>query len=263
MLGQDGRHGLRAALVVHRVARDMSTNMETIKAALDKAASHGADLVLFPEAALTGLTNNDEPSHDLPLGQTIPGPATDTLCDLCSKRGIWLAMGLLERDGDRLYDSAVLIDPHGKIQLKYRRISPGWHGKGADPLVYCQGKELRKVETSLGSFAFLICGDLFDDSIVARLRDVGPDWLLFPFERCFGRDGSDTDARIRWGKEEREQYVDRAKLAGTTTLMANALSDADTQSSNFGGAMVVGADGFVIDSLPLYESGILYVELQR
>lgn len=251
---------MRAALVVHRVTLDMSSNMETIRTELNKAANHGADLVLFPEAALTGLVNNDDPSHDLPLVQAIPGPTTDILGGLCSKRGVWLAIGLLERDGNKLYDSAVLIDPDGKIQLKYRRISQGWHGKNANPLVYCQGTELRKVETPFGSFAFLICGDLFDDSIVARLRKVDPDWVLFPFARCFA---NDADAQILWDKEEQEIYVTRVKLAGITMLMTNLLADKDVGGGAFGGAMVVSPGGFVVDSLPLDRSGILCVELQR
>jgi len=255
-----GDHVMRVALVVHRVTLDMSSNMETIKTALNKAANHGADLVLFPEAALTGLINNDDPSHDLPLGQAIPGPATDILGGLCSERGVWLAIGLLERDENRLYDSAVLFDPNGKIQLKHRRISRDWHGKKANPSVYCQGEELRKVETSLGSFAFLICGDLFDDSIVARLRNVGPDWVLFPFARCFG---NDADVQAHWDKEEKEHYLARVKVAGTTMLMTNYLADKDIGGGAFGGAMVVRSDGFVIDSLPLGKSGILYIELQR
>ena len=249
---------MRAALVVHRVTIDTSSNMETIRVALNKAANHGADLVLFSEAALTGLINNDDPSHDLPLGQTIPGPATDILSDLCREKSVWLAIGLLERNASSLYDSAVLIDPNGKIQLKYRRISPGWHGEKANPTVYRQGEEIHKVETPLGSFAFLICGDLFDDSIVARLRNIGPDWLLFPFARRFG---SDADAQTQWDREEKEFYVARVKLAGTTTLMTGYLADTDIGGGAFGGAMVVRPDGFVIDSFPLDKSGILYVEL--
>lgn len=43
---------MRAALVVHRVTLDMSSNMDTIKTALNKAANHGADLVLMPEVKL-------------------------------------------------------------------------------------------------------------------------------------------------------------------------------------------------------------------
>ena len=251
---------MKAALVVHRVTIDMSSNLETIKTAVNEAADHGVDLVLLPEAALTGLINSDDPYHDLPLGQKIPGSVTDILGGLCRKRSVWLAVGLLERDDDKLYDSAVLIDPNGKIQLKYRRISQGWHGEKANSSVYCQGKEIRKVETSLGSFAFLICGDLFDDSIVTRVRNVSPDWLLFPFARCFGNDVIDT--QVHWDKVEKEQYVARVKLAGTTVLMTGYLADRDIGGGALGGAMVVRGDGFVIDSHPLDKTGILYVELQ-
>ena len=139
--------GMRAALVVHRVTPDVDANLRSILSLVDQAADAGADLVLFPEAALTGLINNDHPARDLPLGQEIPGSVTDTLADLAQKRGIWLAIGLLERDGNQLYDAAVLSTPGGEIGLKYRRIQPQWHGRHADLVVYRQGTALRKLET--------------------------------------------------------------------------------------------------------------------
>ena len=122
-----------AALVIHRVLPDIDANLAAILHMANEAADAGADLVVFPEAALTGLINNDDPSHDLPLGQVIPGPVTDVLAGLARERHIWLAIGLLEREGHRLYDSAVLLTPDGDIGLKYRRIQPRWHGKRADP----------------------------------------------------------------------------------------------------------------------------------
>lgn len=59
-------------------------------------------MVLFPEAALTGLINNDDPAHDLPLGEAIPGAATDALGAMARQRRIWLGIGVLEREGQRL-----------------------------------------------------------------------------------------------------------------------------------------------------------------
>lgn len=53
---------MRAALVVHRVTLDMSSNMDTIKTALNKAANHGADLVLFQGAVRKG-TFLDKQKH--------------------------------------------------------------------------------------------------------------------------------------------------------------------------------------------------------
>jgi len=247
---------MKAALAVHRLTHDLDADLASILAMANQAAEAGADLVLFPEAALTGLINNDDPSHDLPLGQPIPGPITDALAALAHKRHLYLALGLLEREGQTLYDSAVLLTPQGDIGLKYRRLQPQWHGKNADPAVYRQGQQLEKVETPLGSFAFLICGDLFADDVVARLRDLRPDWLLFPFARCFDEDCRHQE---RWEREEKQQYLDRVRLAGVTTLMSNCLADVSLGGS-FGGAMVVRPDGTIAASLPLGCPGLLLTD---
>ena len=250
---------MKAALVVNRVLPAVDANLAAILNMANEAADEGAELVVFPEAAVTGLVNNDNPVHDLPLGQTIPGPITEALAELCRERRLWLAIGLLEREGGRLYDTAVLLTTDGEIGLKYRRIHPGWHGRRADESVYCRGTELMKTRTAIGTFAFLICGDLFDDGLVQRIRDLGPDWLLFPFARAFD-DGSHSQGR--WDREEKAQYQQRVKLVGVTTLMTNYLADERLDGdSSFGGAMVVSGDGFEIASFPLGKEGVLFVDL--
>lgn len=70
---------MKVALIINRVTYDIETNLSTIKRMSNEATDAGVDLILFPEAALTGLINNDDPSHDLPLGQIIPGPITEIL----------------------------------------------------------------------------------------------------------------------------------------------------------------------------------------
>lgn len=249
---------MKVALVVNRILPDTDTNLTEILKLANEASDTGADLILFPEAALTGLINNDIPSHDLPLGQVIPGPVTEVLSQLTRKRGFWLAIGLLERDGDKLYDSAILMTPEGRIGLKYRRIQPQWHGKEADPSVYCQGTKLSKLETPFGTFAFMICGDLFDDNIIKQLRDIKPDWLFVPFSRCFN-DGSYNQER--WDREEKNEYIKQVKTVGVTTLMTNYIADKEMLGGAFGGAMIVLDNGTVIDSFPLGKVGMLLVNL--
>jgi predicted amidohydrolase len=249
---------MRAALIVNEVTADADANLSSILDWIGRAAESKADLALLPEAAVTGLINDDVSDHDLPLGREIPGPTTDALSATVRECGIYVGMGLLERDGSRLYDSAILLTPQGDIILKYRRIQPQWHARNADPSVYCQGAELRKVETPLGSFAFLICGDLFDDAIVERVRDLHPDWLLFPFARSFSDFSCDQK---RWDEEERAQYVERVKLAGVTALMVNCLEPPGPNGGAFGGAMVVSSDGVVSSTLPLGRPGMLLTDL--
>lgn len=245
---------MKAVLAVNYVTSDPHRNLAGILTMIEQAAHQNVDLILFPEAAVTGLINNDDPAHDLPLGQDIPGAVTDRLALCCQSLGVWTAIGLLERDGNALYDTAVLIAPDGEIKLKYRRIQPQWHGRNADPLIYRQGSEVAMADTPLGRLAFLICGDLFDEQIVEQVKALEPDWVLFPFARCFD-DGSYDQAR--WDGEERPEYQQRVGCIGVTTLMTNYLAGQDLPGGAFGGVMVVAGDGTIRASLPLGQSGLL------
>jgi predicted amidohydrolase len=248
---------MRAALVVNEVTADPKANLARIITAAEEAAARGAELVLLPETAVTGFVQNDDPGHDLPLGTPIPGAVTRRLGQVTQRLGVHLAIGLLERAGKALYDSAVLLSPEGRTVLRYRRLHPGWHGREANPCVYRQGTTLRSAETPLGRFAFLVCGDLFDDCIIVRARDLQPDWLLLPFARCFN-DGSRSQRR--WEQRELPHYAARVQRIRCTTLMVNYYSGRELES-HFGGAVVVSGSGEVLAHLPLGRPGALVVDL--
>lgn len=251
---------VRAALVSNRVTGDLETDLRFMEELGRKAGRAKPDLILFPETAPTGLANNDDPAHDLPFGQPVPGPITDRIGALARETGAHVGSGILERENDRLYDSAVLLDPTGKIILHYRRIQPQWHGKNADPKVYRQGEKVDAVETPFGKVVFLICGDLFDDGIVGKARELKPDVVLFPFARNFS-DGSRDQAR--WNRETKPEYVARGVKTGAAVLMVNLIEDAKaSEHPAFGGAMAIAADGRIIAEHPLGEPGGLIVDLE-
>jgi predicted amidohydrolase len=157
---------MKVALVVPETCADAAENFSKTERMAAGSGSSGAELILLPEAVLTGLSNNDDPAHDLPLGQSVPGPATEEPGSLCARHGVWLGFGLPERDDTRLCDYAVLLGPDGTVRLKYRRNHSHGHTRNADPAVYRQCTEIPKVQTPLGSMGFFICGDIFDDGIV-------------------------------------------------------------------------------------------------
>lgn len=245
---------MRAALVVHHISESQEITLNRIVQKIHESADAGADLVLFGEAALTGFIMNDDPVHDLPLGRHIPGPTTDVLAGVARERGVWIALGLYEREHDRLYDSAVLLSPAGTIALKYRRIDPHWHGSDADPLVYRQGSVVGKVATPFGTVAFLLCGDLFDENLVRQVRELHVNWLLYPFARCFDSEVADNE---QWYKEEQYIYAERVSRAGVTTLITNILTEDCRFGCYFGGSMIVSGRGEVVDRFPLGKVGIL------
>ena len=114
------------------------------------------------------------------------------------------------------------------------------------------------METRLGSFAFSVCGEHFDDDLAARIRELDAERLLNPMARCFSGGSYDQE---RWDRQELPAYAARVRLTGTTTLMANYLADASLDGGTFGGAWVIAGDGTVLASLPLGRSGLLAVEL--
>ena len=249
---------MRAALIVEEVGPSVEANLEGMVAAARRVGEMGAELVLFPEAALTGLINDDDPARDLPLGRPIPGPETERLGAAAREGRLYVATGLLEWDGDCLYDSAVLFDPTGDLILTYRRIQPQWHGRDADPHVYRQGNEVVAVATTHGRMAVLLCGDLFDDGIVAQARALAPDHVLVPMSRSFSDGSFDQE---RWERNEEPQYVARAALLGCTVLIVNQLESREiTRWPAFGGAWVVGPTGEVVARWPLGRRGVLWVE---
>ena len=249
---------MRAALIVNRITASREHNLQGALAGIGRAAETGAELVMFPEAALTGLVNNDRPARDLGFGVALRAPEVRALAAMAQKSRIALAIGLLERDRNRLYDTAALFRPDNPEPYVYRRITPGWHGKRAAPQVYGAGIEVDAVRTPLGALGFLICGDLFDDGLVAKMKALAPDWLLVPMGRCFN-DGS-HDQR-RWDREELPAYVERVRRAGSTTLIVNGLSDRHLAGGSFGGAWVIAPDGEVLASLPLGNPGMLVADL--
>lgn len=137
---------MKAALIVPKLQLNFKANIETIYAMANKAVISGATLILFPEASLTGLINNDDPAHDLPLGQEIPGPISEKLSRFCLQESVYLGIGILEREDKKLFDSAVLIDPEGAICLKYRRNHPQWHGLSLNKAKFLKASHLVQKE---------------------------------------------------------------------------------------------------------------------
>ena len=99
---------------------ETAANLAVLRRRLREAAARGARLVVFPECALTGygFRNKEEArSH----AETLPGPASDAVAADCRELGTWAAFGLLERDGDRLFNACALVGPGGLV-ASYRKV---------------------------------------------------------------------------------------------------------------------------------------------
>lgn len=104
-------------------------------ARIDQLLSDGpaTDLVLLPEASLTGYVS-PRGSFDLtPFAEPDDGPTARALAALAQKHGVHLAAPLIERDADRLFNTFVVLGPDGTRLAKYRKRHPWYPETWATP----------------------------------------------------------------------------------------------------------------------------------
>jgi predicted amidohydrolase len=111
----------------------VEANRAAILGKLGQAADAGASLVVFPECALSGY-GFDSKEEALRHAEPLPGPTVQQLASACAERGTFVVIGLLERDGERLFNACALVGPEGLVG-SYRKVHLPYLGvdRFADP----------------------------------------------------------------------------------------------------------------------------------
>jgi predicted amidohydrolase len=150
-------------------------NLETCVQRLEEAAKDRAELLVLPECAIPGYMF-DSADEALPFAEEIPGPSTEVLERECRRQSMHVVCGMLERNGDALHNSAVLIGPGGLIGT-YRKTHLPF--LGVDRFVV-PGDELAVYDTPLGRIGLQICYDLRFPETTRTLGLKGADIVAHP-----------------------------------------------------------------------------------
>jgi len=172
---------------------DRQGNFSRVENAISEAKDAGADIACFPEAVILGWVNPD--AHE--RAYSVPGKDSDCLCDLAKNYDAHLCIGLAEKSGGSLYDSAVLIDPP-----------------------YTPGEGVGVVETRFGKIGLLICADTHKSEILKRMTALKPDLLLIPYGYAA--------AENEWpghGKELEKVVRNTAKKTGAFVIGTNLVGE--------------------------------------
>jgi 5-aminopentanamidase len=164
----------------------IGANIENLKKIMDRArtaAASGARLIVFPECALTGYMFASR-VEALPFSETIPGPSTAVLGALCRELGIHLVYGLLERDGDRCFNSAALLGPSGLIGTYRKNHLPFL---GIDRFLDRGNLGFKVYETDIGKLGLFICYDCTFPESSRVMALAGADILVLPTNWPEGR----------------------------------------------------------------------------
>ena len=97
-----------------------AANVEAVRSHLVETARRGAMLTIFPECTLTGYAF-ESLAEALPHAEPIPGPSAEIIGQSCRDLKTWAVVGLLEREGERVFNACTLIGPNG-LHASYRKI---------------------------------------------------------------------------------------------------------------------------------------------
>lgn len=181
---------LRATSVQYRpIFASADANAARIVDRFYQACNDGADLVVFPEAALTGycFTSKDEA---MAASVEVGGPILAQMADIAREREKHLVVGFMERDGDDLYNSAAMFGPNGLVGV-YRKTHMPFIG--ADRFAKA-GNELPVFDTPIGKFGILICYDVRFPEAAITLALKGAEMLIVPTN---WPEGAETAPNVR------------------------------------------------------------------
>jgi 5-aminopentanamidase len=100
--------------------REKGRNIQAILDRLETAVQKGADMVVFPECAVTGYCF-DSLEEAMPEAEAIPGASTGKIARAAKERNCTVVVGMLEREDGKIYNAAAVLGPNGVLG-SYRKV---------------------------------------------------------------------------------------------------------------------------------------------
>ena len=146
-----------ACLQTHPRVGDKASNVAASLASIERAAALGARLIVLPELANSGYVFTTR-AEAFALAEEVPaGPTCQAWMAAAARLGVTLVAGIAERDGDALYNAAVVIGPTGYIGT-FRKV----HLWNAENLFFEPGNLGFPVfKTPIGRIGVAICYDIW------------------------------------------------------------------------------------------------------
>ena len=267
-----------AAAQLSPVFLNKEKTVEKACQAILEAGEKGAELIVFPEAFISGypdwvwLIPNSKGAdlNELYLSLveqavSVPDDGTEKLCKAAKTAGIHVIIGINERNTEysnaSLFNSILFIDDNGKILGKHRKLIP----TGGERLIWAQGdgSTLRSYDTSVGKIAGLICWE-----------------NLMPLARyAIYESGAQILASPTWDKSpnwlQSIQHIAREGglfvISSCMALRMNDIPDAyefkklypeGREWINIGNSCIVAPNGQLLAGPLEAEEGILYADIE-
>jgi NAD+ synthase (glutamine-hydrolysing) len=239
---------MRLALAqINPVVGDLDGNRDVILGRLEQAKAQGADLVLFPELAVTGY-----PPEDLLLR---PGfvRAAESIIEAIAReaRGATVLVGAPHFDRD-LYNACFVLSG-GEVRAAYRKRFLPNYGVFDEDRYFAPGRDLIVLEHEKTLVGLTVCEDMWQPGPPATdLALAGAELLVNISASPFyvGRD-----------REREEMFVTRARDNSCFVAFCNTVGGQDELIFD-GHSVVIDDEGSILARAPGFEEALLVVDVE-
>ncbi len=222
---------------------DVDGNARKIREARGRAAAAEADLVVYPELALSGY-----PPEDLvlkPMFQDAVRAAIETLAAETTDGGPAMLVGAPWRVDGRLYNAALLLDGGRVAAVRLKYDLPNY-GVFDEKRVFAAGAMPGPIMFRGVRLGVMICEDMWTPDVAETLQESGAEILVVPNGSPY--EGDKVDERIRLA-------VERVTETGLPLLYVNQVGGQDELVFD-GASFVLDADRALKAQLPAFEEDL-------
>lgn len=138
------------------VLGDPKTNRNEMIASIRAAAEREAQLVIFPECALTGYAFNSL-DEAVPFAEKLDGRSAQAIAEACRETRAYAIAGFIEADGDMFYNAAMIVGPDGVVG-SYRKVHMPYIG--IDRFLTPGDRPFQVFDLPFGKVGVNICYDI-------------------------------------------------------------------------------------------------------
>lgn len=165
---------IRVALAQQRILPDREVNIMKGMSLIKRALQVRASMVILPEVFNTGFYPHNYETVEPELEEEL-----ELILRLSKQKDILIIAGVAERDGEDLYNSAVIIH-RGEIIGKYRKTH--LFPLTSEKKNFKAGDKIEVFETPLGKLGILICYEIRFPELFRKLTKMGAEIIVIPAE---------------------------------------------------------------------------------
>lgn len=261
----------------HPALFDVSANLDVVISKISEAREKGAELIVFPELALTGYFVRHR-YHEVALKMDSP----EIMRLAAATKGTAAVVGFIEESRSMNFYNSALVAVDGKVLFAYRKLNLPNYGVFEERKFFAHGKQIPVFRLHDFTMAVMICNDLWHPSLPYLAVCQKADVFITIYNSSQGSMGTEFSNIESWGIINKFY----SRVFGIYNICANrvgyeswedrrcaapdedALSDSDEMSFRFwGGSEIVNPYGQQIAKAALYKpdeiSGEISKELLR